>query len=278
MSGKRGTTSRAASIRERLLNLARARGEDFQLLLDRYAVERLIYRLSVSPEREQFLLKGALLFNLWFDAPHRPTRDADLLGFGAPEAERIATVVRQWCAIDCDDGIAYDGATLAVEPIREEASCGGLRVMLRATLGNARCTVQIDVGFGDAVTPAPVEMTYPGLLDDLPAARIRVYPRETAFAEKFETIVVLGIANSRMKDYFDLLMLVREGALDKKSLGQAIAATFKRRSTPLPAEMPLGLSAEFAQDAQKRAQWAAFLTRNRLTAPALADTHEQCAP
>jgi predicted nucleotidyltransferase component of viral defense system len=229
MSAARVPRNLAASIRQRLLDLARARGEDFQLLLDRYAVERLLYRLSVSEAHHDFLLKGALLFAVWFDTPHRPTRDADFLGFGPADAARLAETVRRVCAINGDDGIAYDAASIQVQEIREQANYQGLRVNLRATLGNARCMVQLDVGYGDAVTPAPAEIVYPSLLDDLPAPRLRAYPRETVFAEKLEAMVVLGIANSRMKDYFDLRALAREGAMDSDNLANAIAATFQRR-------------------------------------------------
>jgi predicted nucleotidyltransferase component of viral defense system len=266
-----------ASIRQRLLDLSRERGEDFQTILDRYAVERLLYRLSVSDRRDQFLLKGALLFAVWFDAPHRPTRDADLLGFGEPDAARLADSVRGLCAIAAEDGMTYEAASVRVQEIREQAAYPGLRVNLRATLGNARCNVQLDVGFGDAVTPEPVEEEYPSLLDDLPSPRLRVYPRESVYAEKVEAIARFGIANSRMKDYFDLLTLAREGAMDPAILAQAIAATFERRRTQLPDAMPLGLTAEFAGDPVKRRQWAAFLGRNRLEAPALEATIDELA-
>lgn len=189
MSAGRAPRVLSASIRQRLLDLARGRGEDFQMLLDRYAVERLLYRLSVSEQRDEFLLKGALLFAVWFDAPHRPTRDADFLGFGAPDATRLADSVGRLCAIGADDGMVYDTASIKVQEIREQASYPGLRVNLRAELGNARCNVQLDVGFGDAVTPAPVEVEYPSMLADLPAPRLRVYPRESVYAEKLEAIV-----------------------------------------------------------------------------------------
>jgi len=277
MSAARKSRNLPASIRQRLLDLARKRGEDFQTILDRYAVERLLYRLSISDQRNEFLLKGALLFAVWFDAPHRPTRDADLLGFGEPDAARLADSVGRMCAIAVDDAITYDAATIAVQEIREHASYPGLRVNLRATLDNARCNVQLDVGLGDAVTPAPVEAEYPSLLADLPSPRLRVYPRETVYAEKLEAIAHLGIANSRMKDYFDLLALAREGAMDTATLARAIAATFERRETPLPAAMPLGLTVEFARDAGKRQQWNAFLNRNRLEAPALDAAIEEIA-
>ena len=261
--------NRIASIRQRLLDRARIRGEDFQLVLDRYAVERLLYRLSISPHRDQFLLKGALLFALWFDQPQRPTRDADLLGFGPPEPERLAALVAELCAIEDDDGLRFDVGSMAVEPIREEAAYEGLRIRLLAFLGDARCHVQWDVGFGDAVTPAPADVDYPVMLEGMPAPRLRVYPRETVFAEKLEAIATLGIANSRMKDYFDLLALLREGAMDNPVLTEAVRATFQRRGTALPDGVPFGLTDAFATDAQKQAQWTAFLRRNRLSAPSL---------
>jgi predicted nucleotidyltransferase component of viral defense system len=271
VNAARGVRNVAASIRQRLLDLTRAKGGNFQDCLDRYAVERLIYRLSLSDARERFLLKGALLFTVWFDVPHRPTRDADFLGLGEPDAGQLAETVRALCNVVADDGLVYDADSVRVVEIREQANYSGLRVTLRATLDNARCNLQLDVGFGDAVTPAPVEIEYPTLLDDLPRPRLRVYPRETVFAEKLEAMQVLGMANTRMKDYFDLLTLEREGAMDPKALSDAIRATFRRRGTALPEDLPLGLSDEFADDAAKRRQWDAFVQRNRLQAPPLSD-------
>jgi len=265
----RSPRNRAASIRQRLLDLTRAQKGDFQICLDRYAVERLIYRLSISKARERFLLKGALLFTAWFDAPHRPTRDADFLGLGEPDAAQLADTMRNLCVVAADDGLSYDADSVRVAEIREQASYAGLRVTLRAALDGASCRVQLDVGFGDAVTPGPVEIEFPTLLDDLPRPRLRVYPRETAFAEKLEAIQVLGIANSRMKDYFDLLLLAREGVMSPESLVEAIRATFRRRGTPLPETLPLGLSDEFSTNEAKRKQWDAFIRRNQLQAPAL---------
>ncbi|HYL90478.1 MAG TPA: nucleotidyl transferase AbiEii/AbiGii toxin family protein [Burkholderiales bacterium] len=277
MNAARQPRDLPASIRQRLLDLSRERGEDFQAILDRYAVERMLYRLSVSDQRREFLLKGALLFAVWFDAPHRPTRDADLLGFGEPDAERLDKFVRKLCAMPIEDGMTYEAASVRVQEIREQAAYPGLRVNLRGTLGNARCNVQLDVGFGDAVTPEPIEEDYPNLLDDLPSPRLRVYPRESVYAEKVEAIARFGIANSRMKDYFDLLALTREGAMDPAVLARAVAATFERRRTPIPDAMPLGLTAEFAADAAKRRQWSAFLGRSRLEAPTLEATIEELA-
>ena len=254
----------AASIHARLLKRAKARGEEFNLVLTRYAIERFLFRLSTLPARESFCLKGALLFDLWFDIPHRTTHDADFLGFGPHDAVALATTMREICGVHVDDGMIFDAASITVEEIREEARYGGLRVRLTATLGKARSTVQIDVGYGDAVSPGPEEAVYPVMLDDLPPPRLRVYPRATVIAEKLEAIKSLGMTNSRMKDFFDIHALAREGMLDIAELGVAIAATFQRRATPIPAGVPLGLSDEFAQDFVKRAQWLGFLRKNRL--------------
>jgi hypothetical protein len=185
------------------------------------------------------------------------------------DIEVLTRTVREICDIAVEDGMRFDPASITVEEIREEARYGGLRVRLVARLGNARCTVQLDVGYGDAVTPGPEDAVCPTLLDDQPAPRLRVYPRATVAAEKLEAIVSLGMANSRMKDYFDLRALAHAGVLDARQLGDALAATFQRRNTLLPEEMPLGLSDEFAHDATKQAQWSAFLGKNRLDAPTL---------
>lgn len=262
-------TNLGASVRARLLNRAKAEKAEFGLTLTRFALERLLYRLSVSPHRDQFLLKGALLFDLWFDEPHRPTRDADFLGFGPADLPTLENVFREICAVPVADGIVFDPATVKAEEIRKEANYAGIRITLLGTLDGARCPVQADIGFGDAVTPAPEETDYPVLLDDLPAPKLRVYPRYTVIAEKFEAITSLGIANSRMKDFFDLWVLTRHSELDAAILRQAVTATFARRGTALPTATPVGLSDEFAADATKQTQWRAFTTRNRLDAPSL---------
>lgn len=263
--------ARADSIRARLLTRAKERGEDFNLLLTRYALERWLYRLSVSDEQAGFILKGALLFAMWFDTPHRPTRDADFLGFGEADPALMRARLQAVCRIDCDDGMRFDAESVQVAVIREQASYDGLRATLLGWLGTARCNVQLDVGFGDAVTPAAQSMDYPVLLADVPAPRLRVYPRETVLAEKLEAIIVLGMRNSRMKDYFDMWVLLRDGGLDIALLAQAIRATCTRRATALPAEWPTGLEDEFAVDPSKVAQWQAFLRKNGLDAPALTE-------
>jgi predicted nucleotidyltransferase component of viral defense system len=262
-----------ASIRARLLDKAKATRQDFNLVLTRYALERLLYRLGASRHAERFLLKGALLFDLWFDIPHRPTRDADLLGFGPAEAPVLEDIFRELCATvaEPDDGIRFQAETVRAALIRKEANYGGIRITLVGRLARARCPVQVDVGFGDAVTPAPEPIEYPTILPGLPAPRLRAYPRYTVVAEKLEALVSLGIANSRMKDYFDLWVLASHTHFDGDLLTRAIGATFDRRATPIPDGEPFGLSAAFAQDSQKQTQWRAFLTRNALASLALAD-------
>ena len=262
---------RADSVRARLLKRAQQHGEDFNLLLTRYALERWLYRLSVSDECTSFVLKGALLFSLWFDEPHRPTRDADFLAFGEADAVLLRQRLQSICRVGCDDGMHFDADSVQVAPIRMQARYDGLRADLLGWLGTARCNVQLDVGFGDAVTPAAQVMDYPTLLPDAPVPRLRVYPRETVLAEKLEAMIVLGMRNSRMKDYFDVCVLLRQGGFDPALLAQAIRATCIRRETALPAGWPTGLDDEFSADAGKQAQWQSFLRRNRLDAPALAD-------
>lgn len=259
----------AASVRARLLNRARATRQDFNLVLTRYALERLLYRLSISAHADQFLLKGALLFDLWFDIPHRPTRDADFLGFGSSELSHLETVFKDVCRMDVSDGMTFHPDTIRAAEIRREANYAGVRVTLLGLIDNARCPIQIDIGFGDAVTPAPEDVQYPVIFQEFEAPRLRAYPRYTVVAEKLEALVSLGIANSRMKDYFDLWILSRHTDFDGGILCHAIKATFDRRKTSLPGDVPFGLTSDFGKDAQKQAQWQAFLGRNRLEAPRL---------
>lgn len=261
----------AASVRARLLNRARETKQDFSLVLTRYAIERLLYRISISKHADQFLLKGALLFDLWFDIPHRPTRDADFLGFGSAELPHIDGVFREICAIDTNDGVAFQPDSVQVAEIRKVANYAGVRVMLLGVIDDARCQIQIDIGFGDAVTPGPEDVEYPVMLTEFAAPKLRVYPRYTVVAEKFEALTSLGITNSRMKDYFDLWILARHTDFDGDILRQAVQATFDRRKTALTGLAPLGLSDAFAQDAQKQMQWQAFLRKNRLEVLALGD-------
>lgn len=264
----------AASVRARLLNKARAEKLDFNLLLTRYALERTLYRLSVSQHHGQFLLKGALLFDIWFDLPHRPTHDADLLGFGATEIPHLENLFREISQIVSDDGIVFQADSVKAAEIRKEANYAGVRVTMIGLLDGARCPVQIDIGFGDAVTPGPDNVQYPVILHDMPQPRLRVYPRYTVVAEKLEAMVKLGMLNSRMKDYFDLWVLAGHADFDGAVLATAIRATFKRRGTAIPPGAPLGLTDEFGRDVQKMTQWRAFLRKNTLEPMPLAKVIE----
>ena len=254
----------AASVRARLLNIAKTEGSDFNQVLVRFALERILYRLTRSPHADRFVLKGALLFTLWYDMPHRATRDVDLLGFGASDLASITQVFRDIAAITADDGIVFDPNSVIVQEIRKEAGYGGVRVIVAGELANARCRTQIDIGFGDAVTPGPVDSVYPVLLDDLPAPRLRAYPIYTVVAEKLHAIALLGMTNSRVKDYFDLSLLLERETLDADLLAQAIKATFARRGMAVPAELPVGLTDEFSGDASRQALWNAFAKKNGL--------------
>jgi hypothetical protein len=256
----------AASIRARLKQRADATKQDFNLTLTHYGLERLLYRLSVSPHAPNYLLKGALLFSLWYDQPHRPTRDADLLGFGPDGVDAAVSAFREICQIAVEDGIAFNPNSVKGSVIRKEAGYGGVRIDLQAKLDGARIALQVDIGFGDAVTPAPESAIYPVLLGDLPAPQLRTYPKYTVVAEKFHAVCLLGMANTRMKDYFDLWVLLTEGALEPVELRRAVEATFDRRKLAMPSALPSGLSDAFAQDAAKQRQWTAFLKKNRLAA------------
>ncbi len=263
--------NRAASIRQRLLNLSRVRGEEFQRVLTRFALERLLHRLSLSAYREQFLLKGALLFVVWFPQSHRPTKDLDLAGYGNPSRETLADIFRSLCHIEgADDGMEFLMETVLCTEIREETEYGGLRIHLTATLGTAKIPLQVDIGFGDVVTPAPEEIVFPVLLD-LPEPILRAYPKETVVAEKLEAMVSLELGNSRMKDFHDLWTLARLFPFEGEALAAAIAATFSRRNTPFPNGVPIALTEQFAEDTGKQTQWKAFCRRSvpRGTAPAL---------
>lgn len=251
----------AASVRARLLNIAKAQKADFNQLLVRFALERILYRLSQSEHADRFLLKGALLFTLWYDLPHRTTRDADLLGFGASDLDSLIQTFRDIAIVAVDDGIVFDPASVVAEDIRKEAGYSGARITINGELARARCKTQIDIGFGDAVTPGPVDATFPVLLGDLPAPNLRTYPVFTVVAEKLHAIALLGMVNSRMKDYFDLAVLMEREELDPETLARAIAATFVRRGMTVPDVLPIGLTDTFAADPSRRAMWQAFLRK-----------------
>lgn len=252
------------SVRARLLQRSRDDRTDFQTLLTRYALERLLYRLSQSPHRHRFVLKGAMLFATWVAAPFRPTRDLDLLGYGENSPEAIREVFREICGqVVADDGVAFELDGIQAARIREDLEYGGVRIRTRATIAAARIPIQIDIGFGDAITPGPVEIEYPPLLDT-PAPHLRAYPIETVVAEKFHALVTRGITNSRLKDFYDLWLIAETFQLERIPLTTAIHQTFARRETELPREKPTAFTESYATTWD--GQWRAFLTRERMTA------------
>ncbi len=257
----------AASVKARLLAVAERRGESFNLLMVRFGVERLLYRLSQSRHADKFLLKGAMLFALWDEKAPRPTQDVDFLAFGPTELDDIAVVFREIVATPVPpDGLVFQADSIRVEQIREADAYGGVRVRLLALLGKGEVPLQVDLGSGDVVTPAPEKSVFPALLD-FPAPHIRSYPIYTVVAEKFEAMVKLGITNSRMKDFYDLWFLSRRFDFDGTTLHKAIQATFARRQTALSDELPYPLTDAFAKEETKQIQWAAFLRKNGLTGP-----------
>ena len=247
-----------ASVRARLLRLSKENGQSFDLVLTRFALERLLFRLSQSPHADRFVLKGAMLMMTWFDDPHRGTRDLDLLGFGDPSEDAMLATFRDILSQDVEDGVVFDPDTLRVARIREELDYGGLRMRAIAAVGGARISLTIDIGFGDALEPGAEVVDYPVMLD-LPAPRLRAYARETVIAEKFQAMVALGRANSRMKDFYDIWILSRSFTFDDDRLARAIEATFARRKTMIPTELPDALTPAFAADEQKHRQWRAFI-------------------
>lgn len=247
-----------ASVRARLLQLAKASGQSFDLILTRFALERLLFRLSQSPHADRFVLKGAMLMMSWFEDPHRGTRDLDLLGFGDPEPEAMLTTFREILALDADDGVEFDVNALRIDRIREELEYGGLRLRTTASISGARVSLTIDIGFGDAMEPGAEMLDYPSMLA-FPAPRLRAYARETVIAEKFQAMVALGRANSRMKDFYDIWILSKSFDFASDRLARAIAATFARRETAIPVDLPDALTPAFANDEQKLRQWNAFV-------------------
>lgn len=247
-----------ASVRARLLQLAKASGQSFDLVLTRFALERLLFRLAQSPHADRFVLKGAMLMMSWFDDPHRGTRDLDLLGFGDPEPESMLATFREILAQEAADGVEFDVDALRVDRIREELEYGGLRLRTTASISGARISLTIDIGFGDAMEPGAEMLDYPSMLA-FPAPRLRAYARETVIAEKFQAMVALGRANSRMKDFYDIWILSKSFDFTDDRLARAIAATFARRATPIPVDPPDALTPAFASDEQKQRQWIAFV-------------------
>lgn len=263
----------AASVKQRLLNMARAQGRGFDILLVRFALERLLFRLSQSAHRENYILKGGMLVTQWLDHDNRETRDADFLGFGEADVETIKAIFAEIMAITSEDGLDFDIGALAATTIREEAEYDGIRLKTFAYLGRTRIPVTLDIAFGDVLADASQTVDYPSLLD-MERPSIRTYPPAQVIAEKFQAMVALGLANGRMKDFYDLWAIPKALPIDDQALDTAIAATFERRTTPVPKERPSGLSAAMAEDAAAQQRWRAYVESLELPVPAFADVLE----
>lgn len=252
------------SVHQRLLNIRDTTGEQFNHLLMRYGLERFLYRIQVAGHDGTFVLKGAMLLALWHDVPGRPTRDIDLLGFGDLTRDRLRAIFADACTVKVeDDGLRFDPDSIRTDDIRDDQEYHGVRVRLLGFLGRARLAIQADVGFGDALTPEPRETDYPTVLD-FPAPRLRAYHPATVVAEKLNATVVLGALNSRMKDFYDMHVILSHMRIDDELLRTAIRATFDRRNVPLPTEVPVAFTPEFLEDGIKETQWRAFLHRSGL--------------
>lgn len=260
----------AASIRQRLLNLSRERNEAFDFVLKVYLIQRLLYRLGVSTFNDRFLLKGAMLFWVWGGNSHRPTRDIDLLGFGENDIDTLVADFQAICKMEVDDGLVFDLSSIKGIEIKEDALYQGVRITGKASLENANITFQVDIGFGDAVTPEAELATLPSYLD-LPEAELKVYPVYTVIAEKFQAMVMLGIANSRIKDFYDLWVISTELEIDGNLLVEAIQATFERRETPLSEQKLSVFENSFTSDENKQKLWVAFLSKNGLESDMIFD-------
>ena len=253
-----------ASVRARLRQRSRETNEDFQFLLQRYAAERFLHRLGESPHRERLVLKGAMLLALWGEAIYRPTRDLDFTGYGSSLEDDVRTVIREICAVPVvDDGIAFDGEAIRIEPTRDQDEYDGLRARFEATLEDAQIPIQVDVGFGNAIEPPPTDEHYPVLLD-APRPHIRAYPRESVVAEKLHAMVVFGERNSRYKDFYDVYALAQQFEFDGERLVRAISATFERRHTPFTQRLPVALTPRFYADTARAQGWAGYRNRNDL--------------
>jgi predicted nucleotidyltransferase component of viral defense system len=265
-----------ASVRARLLNLSQQRNEPFELPLTQYALERLLYRLSISKYKDKFVLKGAMLLRHWLDDPYRPTRDLDLLGFGDSDPQLTLGFFKEICSIKADDGVNYDTESLTVDTVRDESGYSGLRLKCFATVDGARVRIVVDIGYGDATEPGLNEIEFLPLLDQ-PPPKLRAYPPETVIAEKFQAMVHLGLANTRLKDFYDIWVLARAYEFNDDRLPRAISATFARRKTAIPTDRPDALTSAFANDPTKIQQWTAFIQDVAIDPGPLPDVTEALA-
>lgn len=259
----RKITNLAASVHQRLLNKARKSSRPFNELLQHFAIERFIYRLSKSPHADKFVLKGALMLSAWAGSVSRPTMDIDLLGKIENNLDTIIAVVTDICTIEAEsDGIVFHKDTVTANRITEDADYKGVRILLRGSLGSTRLFLQIDIGFGDVIIPGPSKIEYPVLLN-FPQPKLNGYTMESTIAEKFQAMVKLGLLNSRMKDFYDIWFLSRMFDFDGEVLVEAIAKTFETRKTPLTSK-PTIFNASFMKDEIKQAQWLGFINKAKL--------------
>ena len=253
----------AASIHQRLLNQARQAGRPFNEVLQYYAMERFLYRLCVSKHAKKFVLKGALMFTVWRTSKTRSTMDIDLLGNCTNATDETSAIVRDICMVDVEpDGLSFDTNSVSAEYITEDADYEGIRLRVRGSLGTARISIQIDIGFADAVVPKPTILEYPTILD-LPAPRLPCYSKESMIAEKFQAMTKLGILNSRMKDFYDIWLMSQEFDFEGNTLAKAVKETFNRRKTEMQDEAIVFLKA-FAAEESKQRQWNGFLRRSNI--------------
>ncbi len=253
-----------ASVHQRLLAKARASSRPFNELLQHFAIERFLYRLSKSPLASRFVLKGALMLSTWSGSRSRPTMDIDLLGRIENDPAALAAAMKDACrTVVPADGMFFDAKTVTAGRIMEDAGYQGVRVRVQGNIGNARVSLQIDVGFGDVIVPGPRKITYPVLLD-FPAPELKGYSMESAIAEKFHAMVKRGILNSRMKDFHDVWMLSRTYDFQGAMLAEAIKKTFANRQTKVPAA-PAVFDPSFAEERDKIAQWRGFIRKSGLS-------------
>jgi hypothetical protein len=257
------TKNIAASVRQRLLNKAKESSRPFNEILQHFAIERFIYRLSKSPHADRFILKGALMFSAWTRSMSRPTMDIDLLGKIKNSTDLIVAVFKDACKTEVEnDGIVFHKDTVTATRITEDADYSGVRVLLRGNLSSIRLFLQIDIGFGDVIIPKPDRVKYPVLLD-FPPAELNGYTMESTVAEKFQAMVKLGSLNSRMKDFYDIWFLSRMFDFKGQMLAEAIEKTFEKRKTPITSE-PTIFNPPFMKDENKQAQWMGFITKAKL--------------
>ncbi len=249
-----------ASIQARLKNVSKTEGVNLDYILSRYGIERFLYRLSCSAYKNNYVLKGASLFTVWLGPSFRTTKDADFLCNGNSDPEYLVKCFQEICQIESDDGIIFDLDSIRTKDIRRGLQYGGTCIMMIAFLGKIRIPIQCDIGFGDSIYPGVETVEYPTILD-MDKPELRAYPVYTVIAEKFEAMVTLDMANSRLKDFYDLWLLTEQFNFDYLTLKSAVIKTFERRKTVFPEELPTALTKQFAQDNNKQIQWKAFLKK-----------------